>query len=70
MERTTDRKNPIKSVVWKFKCYQCECDFTTYSWDYGDPPCEYCCSQECYEEYESIENKRDRIINNLLKNDE
>jgi hypothetical protein len=66
MERTTDRKNHITPVVWKLKCYQCDCDFNSYSWNYDDPPMEWCCSEECYKEYDSKENRRDRKIKSIL----
>ena len=63
METTTNRKD---FMTWNMTCYECGCKFTAYSWNYNDPPVDYCCSDECYQEYETIHNKRDRRINYLL----
>ena len=48
----------------EIKCCNCEDIFGTYS--NNGMPLDYCCSQECYEEYYSKENIRNRKINYIL----
>lgn len=63
MERKTDKQD---FITWELECYECGDKFEAYSWRYDDPPIEFCCSQECYYKYETIESKRDRKLKRIL----
>ena len=48
------------------KCQTCNEQFDTIYVVNDGQPYDFCCSFDCYEEYHTIENIRDRKLQNLL----
>lgn len=71
METETIKQTTLESgaLQWEMPCSECDDYFITYSWGYDDLPIEFCCSEECYETYESVESKRDRRLKLILKDE-
>ena len=52
------------------KCKTCKDPFDTFFIVKDGQPYDFCCSIDCYKEYHSIENIRDRLIENILNSEE
>ena len=50
----------------KIKCETCKEPFETLFVVKDGRPYDFCCSMECYDEYHSIENVRDRKIKSII----
>lgn len=48
------------------KCETCKLPFETLFVVKDGQPYDYCCSIDCYNEYHSLENRRDRLIKSIV----
>ena len=48
-------------------CFYCDKEYTSYIQIDSGYIQDWCCSEECYLDYHSVENKRERKLENILK---
>jgi len=48
------------------ECETCKVPFETLLVFKDGQPYDYCCSMDCYNEYHSLENRRDRLIKGIV----
>jgi len=53
-------------VQVEIECPFCDEKFITYQWICDGTTTEYCCGEDCYNEYHSKEKRRERKLNKLL----
>jgi hypothetical protein len=54
-------------VQVEIECPYCDEKFITYQWICDGSVDHYCCGEECYNDYYSIEKVRERKLENILK---
>jgi len=63
---TQKMMNNENLIEIKIKCETCKQPFETLFVVKDGMSYDFCCSIKCYDEYHSLENIRDRKINNIL----
>ena len=53
-------------VQVEIECPYCNEKFITYQWIHDGSTTDFCCGEDCYKDYHSIENKRERKLKEIL----
>jgi len=54
-------------VQVELKCPFCNNWFITYQWIHDGTTTEFCCGEDCYKDYHSLDKVRERKLESILK---